>query len=401
MKKLLLLIPQNVIPVTDGGKAGIYYPMIMLAKKYEVKAIVFIDKLDVVDKNAYNKLGVDVEFLLIDKRDTVKNIGLNFLTPLPFKFYKYYKQEHQHKINSICKNWQPNIVLCHHAHLAFYCKTFKKDFPTIKVFLREHNIEYLLVQQYYQLQKNPLIKLLAYWQYCKTKKAEEKSWQWFNRVLFISDTDYNYVPKNIQKSIGTVLYDGGKLNLNNSATKKPYFLFTGKVTVLQNQYNVTHFIKNIWIPWKEKFDTKNFEFWITGSSKKEFLENVLIDEAELEKYNIKVLGFVDDLNTIVHEATFIISPTMIGAGIRIKVIEALCMGSVVFLTDIDLKMVKHFNHLQNVIAYKDVNDFNKQFALLIENNMLYKQIQQNAIETAKEYLNLNVMFNKLVATIES
>ena len=33
--------------------------------------------------------------------------------------------------------------------------------------------------------------------------------------------------------------------------------------------------------------------------------------------------------------------------------------------------------------------------------MLYKQIQQNAIETAKEYLNLNVMFNKLVATIES
>ena len=113
------------------------------------------------------------------------------------------------------------------------------------------------------------------------------------------------------------------------------------------------------------------------------------------------MGFVDNLNTIVHEATFFISPTMIGAGIRIKVIEALCMGSVVFLTDIDLKMVKHFNHLQNVIAYKDVNDFNKQFALLIENNMLYKQIQQNAIETAKEYLNLNVMFNKLVATIES
>lgn len=205
----------------------------------------------------------------------------------------------------------------------------------------------------------------------------------------------------MQKSIGTVLYDGGKLNLNNSATKKPYFLFTGKVTVLQNQYNVTYFIKNIWIPWKEKFYTKNFEFWITGNSKKEFLENVLIDEAELEKYNIKVLGFVDDLNTIVHEATFFISPTMIGAGIRIKVIEALCMGSVVFLTDIDLKMVKHFNHLQNVIAYKDVNDFNKQFALLIQNNMLYKQIQQNAIETAKEYLNLNVMFNKLVATIES
>jgi hypothetical protein len=395
LKKVLLLIPQNIIPVTDGGKAGLFYPMCLLAKHFEVKAFVFINKNEAVNEVAYKELQVDVQFLSVHKKDTPLNIISNIFYKLPFKFKKYYTQKHQQTIENTCINWQPEIIICHHAHLAAYCNNIKQLLPNVQLLLREHNIEYLLVYQYYQLNKNVLAKAIAYWQYLKTKAIEEKSWNLFDKVLFISDTDYALVPAAIQQTNGIVLYDGGSVHIDTSVSKKPYFLFTGKVTVLQNQKNLENFIFNIWIPWKKRYNTNGYELWITGSKLAEFKKYIAIADEDLKKYSIVIKGFVDDLVLTVQEASFFVSPTIIGAGIRIKVLEALCMGSVIFLTSIDLKMVNCFKNLENVVHYETIEDFNQQFQLLTSNAMLYHQIQTNAITTAKEQLSWDVYFKQL------
>lgn len=395
MKKILLLIPQNVIPVTDGGKAGIYNPMRMLAGVFDVRAFVFTDVTDVVNEHAYKQLGVQVTFLQVDKKDRLLKMAFNFLYRLPFKFNKYYTKQHQQTINTFCKQWQPDIVICHHAHLAAYCRQLKKYHNNVQLVLREHNIEYLLVQQYYELQTNWLKKIIAYWQYLKTKKAEELSWNWFDKILFISDTDFQLVPATIRQQKGLVLYDGGVLVNKISTVKKPYFLFTGKVSSLQNKTNLAHFVHEVWIPWKKNFDTYNYELWVTGNTPEELAEALQVTEQHLQHFNIKAVGFVDNLTQVIQEAKFVISPTIIGAGIRIKVLEALCYGSVVFLTEKDLQMVGSFKNLYNVVLYNNVDDFNSQFLLLHTNEVAYNALSANAYHTASTVLTWDVFFQKL------
>jgi hypothetical protein len=402
LKKILLLIPQNVLPVTDGGKAAIYNLMSLLAKENHVKALIFTDLQDVCDINKYQNLNVEPYFFAVNKKDTFITIISNIFYNLPFKFKKYYSRKHQQTINQLCTAWQPNIIICNHAHLAAYCTVIKKLLPTTKFILREYNIEYLLVYQFYKLSKNPLAKLIAYWQYKKTKAVEVSSWNFFDKILFISDTDFELVPKNIIHEKGMVLYESSNvvehtINLNN---KKPYFLFTGKVSVLQNKQNLENFIFNIWIPWKNKYENKDFELWITGTPQNEFQQTIKISDTELLKYKIVIKGFIDNLTDVVNNAYFFLSPTIIGAGIRIKVIEAICSGCVVFLTTIDLKMVKHFKHLHNVVHYTTVDDFNTNFNLLTTNYQLYTSIQNNALTTANNYLSKQVFVEQLSLVLE-
>lgn len=395
MKKILLLIPQNVIPVTDGGKAAIFNLISSLAKNNKVKAFVFIGSAEYYNLKKYDEIDVEAFFLTVDKNDSLKKIVLNLFCRLPFKFKKYYSSKHQQTIDQTALTWKPDIIICNHAHLAEYCKFLKTRLTTTKFVLREYNIEYLLVQQFFKLTKNPLAKAVAYWQFKKTKTIEEQSWQYFDKVLFISDTDFQMVSKDVKINKGIVLYEGSEVYPNTSNSKKPYFLFTGKVDVLQNKKNLENFIYNLWIPWKQKYNTNDFELWITGNTINEFQKSINISDRELSKYNIIIKGFIDDLSTVINDAYFFISPTIIGAGIRIKVIEAICKGCVVFLTSIDLQMVSHFKHLVNVVHYESIEDFNLNFELLTSNNQLYKSIQNNALITAREFLSREVFTHQL------
>lgn len=390
------------MPVTDGGKAAIYNLITSLAKHNQIKAFIFTDLQEPYDVKKYQNLNIDPYFLIVNKKDTFINILSNIFYKLPFKFKKYYSKKHQHTINQLCTAWQPNIIICNHAHLAAYCTVIKKLLPTTKFILREYNIEYLLVYQFYKLSKNPLAKLIAYWQYKKTKAVEEDCWNFFDKILFISDTDFEMVPDNIKHDKGMVLYESTniietKINSNN---KKPYFLFTGKISVLQNKKNLENFIFNIWIPWKNKYENEDFELWITGTPQNEFQQTIKISDTELLKYKIVIKGFIDNLTDVVNNAYFFLSPTIIGAGIRIKVIEAICSGCVVFLTSIDLTMVKHFKHLNNVIHYTTVDDFNTNFNLLTNNHQLYTSIQKRALTTAKQFLSKQVFTEQLSLVLE-
>ena len=74
MKKILVLIPQNIIPAIDGGKQSIFYPMQILAKHYNVKAIVFVDKKEQNEKKDYEKINVTPFFLHTDKSNSIIKI---------------------------------------------------------------------------------------------------------------------------------------------------------------------------------------------------------------------------------------------------------------------------------------------------------------------------------------
>lgn len=398
MKKILLLLPQNVIPAIDGGKLGIYKPMQMLAKHNKVKAIIFISANERFDAAAYKEEGIEAIAVPINKKDSILAVLKNIGNKMPFKFAKYYSRPHKTLIEEICKSWRPDVLICHHAHLAEYCNGLKRLHPSIQLILREHNVEYLLVEQFYKYQQNYLLKQIAFWQYKKTKAFERGCWDYFNDILFISDEDFIQFAAS-SKAKAHVVYDGSTQirSLADNNQKQNAVLFSGSLRSYQNKINVANFIHTVWMPWKKEYAAAaGYELWITGDEDKAFVKNALnLNAEQVNLLNIQILGFVNDLPTTMQQAKFFLSPTIIGAGIRIKLLEALGCSCVSFITPKDLAISTHLKNGENVLLYADVESFNNQFEKAANDRDFYNKISCGASLLAKRVFSWQIFYDEL------
>lgn len=400
MKKILLLIPQNIIPAIDGGKQSIFYPMKILANHYEVRAIVFVGEKEARPENEYLKINVQPYFLETDKSDNPLKIFFNIFQELPFKFNRYFSKQNITEVLSICSSYKPHLVICHHAHLAYYGKIIKQNFSEIKLIFREHNIEYLIVKQFAQVKRNILIKIISYWQFKKVKKVEIKSWSFFNKTLFISNSDIDEAKKNLTNYPYELLYDGANIMERTFQRKEEIVLFTGNLSALQNEYNLNYFIKNVWIPFREKNSQSNLKLLVTGNSDNFFELKTNLNSTQRKEYNIENRGFVEDLTNTIQSAKYFLSPTIVGAGIRLKVLEAACNGCVILCTPIDYNMLPFFRDMNNVVLYNDSISFIEKIIKLNSDTDLYNNIGDNIYKIALQHLNWSSFEKKYIEIIE-
>lgn len=406
--KILFISPQNVIPPNDGGKISIYYPLKYLAKRndIEVYSIIIVSTDEEVFKDKYLEVGIkDVEFLVLDKRDKVYKLVKNIFEELPFKWSKYVSQESKKKALNFAENINPDIVICSAPHTLIYGLEIKKHL-NIPLILREHNIEYDIVRQFYKLTDNFLYKVIGIWQYLKTYKQEKYYWQLCDKVLFISDSDYETAYKERPDLMHKfdILYDGFEIESENinipfDEREPNSFIISAPIkSSMQNLYNLKFFINEIWKKFVNK--NKNYKLYLAGS-KDEDLKNLLnLDKYDLNRLNIINLGFVDDINITIRTKKYFISPTFFGSGIRLKVLHALSLGMPVFLTEIDYKTVKDFKDMENVILFRNAEEFENKLKQIENNQDIYKNISINGQKLIYKKLNWNEYSKKLINVIK-
>lgn len=388
MNNLLYIAPQGSLPYTDGGKIGLFFPLREFAKRYNVFYAYLTQDIDEKANNEYKEYNITAIPYRTDLRDNYMNYPKTLCSNLSFKFSKFYNKGFLNKLSEIVKDNNIDTVWTCHAQMAKYALELKKQYPHLKIYLREHNIEYKLVKQYVKTQKNPFMKLICLLEYLKTKKYEIGLWNKFDNVFFISDTDIN-TAKRFDKSIddSNLIYDGMDLTDidENIPVEENSFIFTGCLTSYQNENNLKYFIKNIWIPFSK--DVPEAKLYLTGNKDDFLLTKIKMTKQELEQHNIINLGFVDDIKKTIISKQFVISPTQYGSGIRLKVLEALSLKKIVFVSDIDYKMAKCFKDMENIVHYSNAKDFADKYKMIKENPDIYSQIPQKAQNLVKEYFN--------------
>ena len=222
-------------------------------------------------------------------------------------------------------------------------------------------------------------------------------WKKFNKVFFISDTDIETAKrfnKNIDNS--NLVYDGMELtNIDeNIDVEENSFIFTGSFSSYQNENNLRYFIKNIWQPFVKK--VPEAKLYLTGNPDEVLFEKLKISKILLKNNNIINLGFVDDIKKTILSKQFVVSPTLYGSGIRLKVLEALSLKKVVFVSDIDYEMASCFKDMENVVHYSNENDFYKKYKQIIGNTNLYYNISDEGYKLVQK----NFSWDKYLCKIE-
>jgi hypothetical protein len=90
------------------------------------------------------------------------------------------------------------------------------------------------------------------------------------------------------------------------------------------------------------------------------------------------LGFVEDVASTISSKKYFISPTYIGSGLRIKVLNALSGGAVCFLTPLDASMLSNFVDGENIIKFSDFKEFYEKLIKVETSDVLYNSISLHA-----------------------
>jgi Glycosyl transferases group 1. len=403
--KLLFLAPQNPYPPNNGGKISIYFPIKYLSKFFEIYLITPVKYIDDEVKESVKHFeSLNVKYYPVIKNTDDKPVDLlkNIFIKTPFKWYKYYSDEIYYFCEDLINSKNINYVFTSAPHMGLYSIRLKERYPNLKIFLREHNIEFTLVEQFVNFTKNPMYKLIGRWQLKKTKVLEQKYWELFDKVFFISDYDYE-IAKKLRPDLNNkfyVLYDGFELNKNKICKKTTFdkkFIIPSNVKATQNHVNTKWFIEHIWIPLINWIKKNNFSLSITGGSKDDW-EQVL-KLRNLEKFNIEFPGFVKDIDEEICKYKYVISPTIMGSGLRLKLLHGMALGKVVFATEFDVKTSKLFKDMYNIVSFNNHTEFVKKLELLEKNADLYQSIKDNAIRTINDYLNWNKYAENVVNII--
>ena len=209
-----------------------------------------------------------------------------------------------------------DVVFFDGSQMGLVAKEIKKKFPSIKIFSFFHNIELKLKK--YEIKNLTLYQyILAQLDLLNIYIGEKNTCKYSDVVLCLNKRDadimrieYKRFPDIIVPISLNDHFNPSYLKQHNNKT--PIGLMVGSYFP-PNIEGLDWFVSNV-LPYV------NIDLIVAGSGM-----DILIEKYKHHK-NIKIYGYVEDLNELYAKADFMIMPIFKGSGMKVKTAEALSYG---------------------------------------------------------------------------
>ncbi|MED3778586.1 glycosyltransferase family 4 protein [Geobacillus stearothermophilus] len=332
--KILQITHRSPFPPMDGGKIGIF-SFTKYFNQYGHEVYLFSICSDKERDLNYG----DLDFNNIKFYPFYKNIAnkvlfllLNSLLnrSLPYNMEKYIYKDVWFTIFNFLKENKVDIVHVDHLHMAYYGRKIKENFPDLPVVLREHNVEHTILQRVAENEKNYLKKLIFMIQANRLRKYEINIINAFDKILAITNNDYNRLLPYVHPDKLAIVPAGVNLdefsfqNIDHSMPTKK-LVSISSMDWLPNQDGLVWFIEKVMPILLNQIP--NLELIIAGKGTPEWFYKFQND-------HIKVLGFVEDVSELIRNSHVAIVPLFAGGGMRVKILNYMAWGIPVVSTSI-------------------------------------------------------------------
>ncbi len=215
-----------------------------------------------------------------------------------------------------------------------------------------------------------------------------------NSLLKYADEVYTFSKKDSQLifDLYSIQAEEAALYIEPQALKLPYdkieldncFVFYGAWNRKENYEGLEWFLNEIY----PKIQSKVFFKIIGGGLSDQLQKKINIEQG------IEYLGFVDDPYTIIASANALIAPVLSGAGVKVKVIEALATGTPVIGTQIAMEGIDNFeiDKFQMLTTAESIEDY----CYIIDN---FGRRSKEFKIRAKEWFSANYCSSKIIDKI--
>ena len=317
-----------------GGKIENFYVK-GLNKSIPVSMITFAnyDEMELVDLDSYN---IKADVYVAPKWSIRKFIyaltkRLRGWNPFSIKFILEPWQEFYIKRNLLRRKKNGDIlsaIIIEWTQPILLTEWIKKQFPGVPIIAIEEDVSFLSYERQYLNEKKFIFRCYKQKRYTTLKKSELLQLGYADLVILNNYKDYNLLLREGMSKekmwVWTPYFQSMKDLTYIGDTKD--ILFYGAMGRYENYASAIWFIKNVLY----KIKDTEVRLVVLGSR----------PHPSLQKYagnRVIITGFVDDIRPYFQHSLCLVAPLILGAGVKIKIIESLTAGLPVLTNDIGIE----------------------------------------------------------------
>ncbi len=340
-KKVLMLFFRTPFPVDGGDKIRMAQMYDLLSDNHEVDIICLRDYGFEVAETKFIEKSKIISFKL-SKTTSYFEVFKSLIfskTPLQVAYFKSVRlknwvMENEHKYD---------ILFCNTIRMAQYLLKKPSGLKIID-FVDAISLNY---NNAYKSHKWGLWKMIYAIDRKRTLLYEKKVLDEFDKSIIISENDKQYLLESIglDKPI-QVVPNYVELPEKTLLLEEYYLLFVGKMNYEPNVKAVLGFYNLVYK--KLKKDNPYLHFYVVGSH-----PNKNIKQLSLNDSNVKVTGFVENLDVYYRKAMMVVAPMISGAGLQNKILEALAYSKCVLTTSIGCQGLMEIEKGMDILVEDD------------------------------------------------
>ncbi len=395
MKRKLLFIsmclPYNNV-AHAGGKTFNYY--LKAFAEEEENEIVLIAKILPTENGCVKSIDNNIKLLQVATPDNFPKKIMSYAKSLNSKinpWYRYgntltkeiYDQIKSHLIRLKREAYSPDIVILEWTEMLLFVDEVKKIFPNAKYVASEHDVSFLRLKREKDVTTNCLTKWYRMVAYENVKKREIAAISNCDLVVTHNEKDYNLLLESgiSEKKLGVIIpyYDDFSSCVREGNGKN--IIFYGAMNRIENSSAALWFIEKV-LPLLEDC---NVRFVVIGNKP----PKCLLDK---QSEQVVVTGFVKDVIPYFSSAMCMVAPLFLGAGIKVKIIEALSAGVPVLTNAVGSEGIaiedkRDYYHCTSPREYEQI------IRDMINGKIDTKEVSISAQKVVRERYNLTKSYN--------
>lgn len=376
-----------------GGKTVNYY-LKRFSEDDEVCLMPFVTK-DFFEKARYDEYQCQAQLLNYGysfKDKVIRKILTLHTKYNPCQKYKglYNTYDEMLLKKGLCKlktsGYQPDVVILEWTQCVLTLSEVKKVFPNAKYVASEHDFTTVGYKRKLDGEREPRKARVLQKKYEYMKTMELNALQKSDLVAFHSLEDLVRVEKLLSAHKGLIsivpYYDDYSYVQWKPTTKN--IVFFGAMNRVENVESACWFYENVF----SKLSKDDINFVILGSKP----DTRLLELAEVDS-RVVVTGFVEDITPWLENCMCMVAPLVLGAGIKVKVLEALSAGIPLLTNSIGMEGI-NANPKSDYFKCETAEDY----ITVIENEMSdIEELQKKSI-AAKEFVKTKFDLEKSYAS---
>ncbi len=390
-KSILILTPRIPYPLKDGGSLAMYQCIEMYKQLgYDVHLLSINTHKHWLSESDYpslfNQLS-SVETIAVNTDVKVRSAFINLFSNKSYNIERFVNEDFEKALRDKLSSEDFDIIQFESIFISPYLG-IAKELSKATTICRVHNIEHLIWQEIAEnekgLFKKKYLKLLSK----RLEKYELDILNQFDLLLTISKLEGNEIKKlGVETPQHFLAYgiEKPRFKLNQIASEEKSVYHLGSMDWLPNQEGVSWFVQRVWDKVLEK--QKDLTLYLAG-------RNMPNGFNRFQSKSIEVVGEVDDMTTFSLEKNIMIIPLLSGAGLRIKVLEAMMLGKTIISTP---KGIEGFDFIDNqhILLASSPEEFANKIDWCIKNQTASRAIGLAAQEYALEQFDKRKLYNEL------
>lgn len=402
MKKVLwisLFIPYDKVGHAGGKIHNFYLKALKATNQFDIRLLTFAQLTD-MSEHDLKQYGIAHDIICYDstKADTVFRKIINAeSTYNPYNRYGRALQNydilkiHRYLRKYKRQGYKPDVIILQWTQIAFMFSYVKKCFPNAAVITIEEDVTYLSYQRKMQVYPKAFLRYISKISYKKVKKLELAFLEKADLIILNNHKDEKLIlDEGIRKSKIFVWTPFFQNYLSEERKRSNHsVIYYGEMGRQENYLSAIWFVEKV-MPVLEDTDIR---FLIIGAN----------PDKRLYKYEsdkVKVVGFVEHIEEYLSESLCIVVPLAFGAGVKIKVLEAMSAGLPVLTNEIGIEGINAENGKEYFLC-KTAAEYEKKIRTLLTDTKVIDEMSVKEKNFMRDNYNLQTSVQEFVNRIES